>query len=698
MIEKKIEAILKELTLEEKIGMIHGSGLFRTAGVERLCIKPLYFSDGPMGVREEFQNDKWIPLNRGDDRGTYLPGGSAIACTWNPSLAHKYGQILGREARARGKDVILAPSINIIRSPLCGRNFEYLSEDPQLAGSLAAEMVKGIQESDVAACAKHFVANNQETNRLHVDAIVSEKTLHEIYFKAFRDVATKAGILAVMTAYNKLNGEYCSHGKWLLNEILRKEWGFKYLTVSDWGAVHDSKEAAEAALDVEMSVTSGFENYHFAMPLLEKIKKGEISETHIDEKVRNILRTMFAIKKLGDTENRKKGAYNDREHRAGAYEIALESIVLLKNEGVLPLSKNLKKLLVIGDNATRLHAHKGGSAEIKALYEIPPLLGIRNRLGDLEIRYARGYYVPEKETSARHWQELSLEERTEMENRLNEEIKAKQREYLEEAVALAKDYEHVLVFAGLNREHDVEGADRKDMRLPYGQDELISEVLKANPNAVIHILSGSAVDMSAWHGRAKAILWSGYLGMETGNALADVIFGNASPSGKLAQTFAHALEDYSSHAIGEFPGGKRVLYREEELVGYRHFLKNKVKPLFSFGHGLSYSEFSFSGFTHEKEGNLFRFRFNIKNIGSFDAAETVQVYVQSEEGEPRVLKAYKKIFLKRGEEKQASIILDEDAFSRYDEEAKRFAVKKGQYRIFIGTSVENIIYRTEIEV
>ena len=341
--EHQVEEILKQLTLEEKVGMIHGDGLFQTKGVERLGIKPLKMSDGPMGVREDFENGAWIPLNQSDDYSTYLPSGSAIASTWNHNLAYKYGQVLGREARGRGKDVILAPSINIVRSPLCGRNFEYLSEDPYLTSRLAVEMVKGIQESDVVACAKHFAANNQETNRLSVDVIVKEKTLQEIYFKAFHDVIKKANALGIMSAYNKINGHFCSHSKWLLNKILRDDWKYKHLVISDWGAVHNTKEAAEAALDIEMSVTNDFDDYNLANPLIEKVKNGEIAIEHIDNKVRNILRTMFEVKMLGETDKRKSGAYNTKEHQNIAYEIALEAIVLLKNEdNVLPLNKILK--------------------------------------------------------------------------------------------------------------------------------------------------------------------------------------------------------------------------------------------------------------------------------------------------------------------------------------------------------------------
>jgi beta-glucosidase len=697
----KVEEILKQLTLEEKIGMIHGDGLFQTKGVERLGIKPLKMADGPMGVRAEFLNDKWIPLNHSDDYVTYLPSGSAIASTWNNSLAYKYGQVLGREARGRGKDVILAPSMNIIRSPLCGRNFEYLSEDPFIIGKLAVQMVKGIQESDVISCAKHFAANNQETNRLGVDVIVKEKTLYEIYFKAFKEIIIKANVYGIMSAYNKINGHYCSQNKWLLNNVLRKEWNYENLVISDWGAVNDTLEAAEAALDIEMSVTDNFDNYYLANPLIEKINNGEIEIKNIDNKVRNILRTMFKIKMLGDTEDRKSGVYNTKEHQDITYEIALESIVLLKNEdNVLPLNKNIKKLLVIGDNAIRHHSNKGGSAEIKALYEISPLMGLKTKLGgNVDIRYTKGYYVPDKAADDKHWQELSLEKKIAKEKTLSDEIKAKQKLYLDEAIELAKQYENIIIFAGLNHDYDLEGQDRSDIDLPYEQDQLISEILKVNPNTIIHLLSGSAVSMSKWQAQAKTILWSSYIGMETGHALASIIFGDVSPSGKLTQTFAVKLEDYSSHQIGEFPGNDHVHYYEKENVGYRHFLVNKIKPQFPFGHGLSYSKFTYDKFTNQLDDPRYSFNLNIKNIGNFDASETIQLYLKNiNNKEPMVLKAYEKVFIKKGEARAVSLTLDDESFSYYNEVSKQFEVKKGLYQVSIGTSLENIIHQTQIEV
>ena len=425
--EKQIEDLLGQLTLDEKIGMVHGAGLFRTEGVERLGIPPLKSSDGPMGVRNEFDNAHWITVGTTDDYVSYLPSNSALAATWNKERAKEAGRVLGEETRGRGKDVILAPGINIKRDPLCGRNFEYMSEDPKLVEELAVPLIEGIQENDVAACVKHFAANSQETDRLWVDTVVDERTLREIYLPGFEAAVKKADTYSLMGAYNLLNGAHCCENKVLLDQILRKEWGYDGTVISDWGGVHKTKEAAECSLDVEMSITDNFDEYALADPLREAVKKGEVSESSIDEKVRNILRMMFRLKMIGEqTLERKAGAYNTPEHRQTILETARESVVLLKNEnGRLPIKKEgLKKIAVIGCNAEQIHSNGGGSAEIKALYEISPLMGMKMTLGgNTEVVFARGYYIPEREPEGEaNWQEASLEDQK------SEEYKAKIRE------------------------------------------------------------------------------------------------------------------------------------------------------------------------------------------------------------------------------------------------------------------------------
>ena len=410
------EELVQKLTLDEKIGMVHGAQLFQTKGVDRLGIPPLKMSDGPMGVRQEFQPSTWQTVGLSDDLVTYLPCNSALAATWNRLLAARTGSVLGEEARGRGKDVILAPGINIKRSPLCGRNFEYFSEDPYLTKELAVPFIQGVQNWDVAACVKHFAANNQETERLWVDVKIDEKALREIYLPAFRAAVEEADSYTIMTAYNKLNGTHCYANKHLLDDILRKEWGYEGTVISDWGGVHDTKMAAEAALDIEMSVTDNFEEYYLAQPLKKAIQEGEIKEEQLDEKVIHILMLMMRMHIIeGAQENRprKSGTYNTEEHRRETLQVARESVVLLKNEKQrLPLHpEKTKKLLVIGENAECVHSNGGGSAEIKALYEITPLMGIKTLLGgNAEVRFIKGYCRDGKvEKSDVNWQEASLE-------------------------------------------------------------------------------------------------------------------------------------------------------------------------------------------------------------------------------------------------------------------------------------------------
>lgn len=503
-VEEKIEKLVSELTLEEKIGMIHGNGLFRTEGVKRLGIPPVTMSDGPMGVRNEFENAHWVTIGNSDDYVSYLPSNSALAATWNRELAYESGKVLGEEARGRNKDMILAPGINIKRSPLCGRNFEYMSEDPYLAGEMAVPVIKGIQTADTAACVKHFALNSQETERLWVEVEVSDRALREIYLPAFKKAVEEGESYSLMGAYNRYKGEHCCESKALLNGVLRQEWGYDGMVVSDWGAVHKTKEAAESGLDIEMSVTDNFDEYCMANPLLEAVKKGEVSEDCIDEKVRNILRMLFRLHKMGD-EERQAGCYNTPEHRQAILDTARESVVLLKNKAKkLPLDqKNTKKVLVIGDNADRIHSNGGGSAEIKALYEISPLMGIKKLLGgNAEVVYTEGYLANDfdQEDSGTNWQADSLENgggSTGEVQAVNKVLLEKQKQFREEALKLAEDtsFDTVIFVGGQNHLQDLEGHDRPDMKLPYAQDELITELLKVRQDTIVVIASGSPVEM-----------------------------------------------------------------------------------------------------------------------------------------------------------------------------------------------------------
>ncbi|NLK22249.1 MAG: glycosyl hydrolase [Epulopiscium sp.] len=709
MNETRIEQLLRELTLEEKIGMIHGEGIFRTKGVERLGIPPLKMSDGPMGVRNEFEDNSWKPIGNSDDYVSYLPSNTALAATWNRKLAYEIGQVLGEEARGRGKDVILAPGINILRTPLCGRNFEYMSEDPYLISETVVPLIKGIEENDVAACVKHFVANNQETRRLDVNVEVSDRALREIYFPGFKAAVRKAKTKTIMGAYNKFRGQYCCHNDYLLNEVLRKEWGFDGTVISDWGGVHDTREAAYNGLDIEMSVENNFDNYYMANPLLQAVKRGEVEETVIEQKVRNILRLMERLNMLDG--ERKSGTYNTPGHRKKILEVAKESIVLLKNEDeILPLNpKKIKTLAVIGDNANRIHSDGGGSAEIKTLYEITPLMGLKMKLGgNVDVKFARGYYVDKKEKDEEiNWQANSLEERISKEKyqeELSKSILTKRKELLEEAVAIAKGSDAVVLFGGLNHDFDSEGKDKEDMKLPYGQDELIEAVLKANKNAIVVMVAGSPVDMSSWADKAKSIIYSWYAGMEGGIALAEVLFGEVNPSGKLPETLPKKLEDSPAHHFGEFPGGDNVKYNEDIFVGYRYFETYRIEPQFCFGHGLSYTTFEYKDlqiFVEEKEKDLEVFlSLKIKNIGKQVGAEVVQVYTNDKEASlkrpKKELKAYEKTNLNPEEEKEIRFRLDKTAFGYYDENKKSFYVEPGEFSILVGSSVKDIRLKKEI--
>lgn len=721
ILRKKAEELTGKLTLDEKIGMVHGAELFSTKGVERLGIPPLKMSDGPMGVRQEFQPTTWQTVGLSDDYVTYLPCNSALASTWNRKLAYETGSVLGEEARGRGKDVILGPGVNIKRSPLCGRNFEYFSEDPYLAKEMAVPYIQGVQNWDVAACVKHFAANNQETERLWVDVEIDEKALREIYLPAFHDAVTKGGAYTLMTAYNMVNGSHCYANEHLLKDILRNEWKYDGTIISDWGGVHDTELAANSELDIEMSVTDNFDEYFLAEPLKKKIKAGEIEEKVLNEKVIHILMLMMRLHMIDGAEeqrSRKAGSYNTPEHRKSALQVARESVVLLKNEDErLPLkAKEMKKLLLIGENAECVHSNGGGSAEIKALYEITPLMGIKTLLGgNTEVTYVPGYKRDDVTAdSDKNWQETSLEDGggsiKEIKSTVDEAVKNERKRLREEAAELASKYEQVILIGGLNHEHDSEGNDRADMRLPYEQDELIQEVLKANPQTVIVMMGGSPVEMGEWISDAKAVVWNWYSGMEGGRALAEVLFGNVNPSGKLPETFYKKHTDCSAHVIGEFPGDTKVRYKEDVFVGYRYNDTFKIEPQFCFGHGLSYTTFTYekaSVFEEEnqkaekccgeeqkltdilpKEESQIIVCCQVKNTGNVAGKEIVQVYLASknrEENEPiQQLKGFAKTeVLQPGEMQTVEIKVEVPGKINLEE-------LKKEYDIRIASSLEDM--------
>lgn len=721
MTKEKMKELIAQLTLEEKLGMIHGNGLFSTKGVERLGIPPFKTSDGPRGVRKDFENDALREIGLSYDAVSYLPCNSALAATWNRQLAYSIGKLLGKEARGRGKDMILAPGINVMRSPLCGRSFEYMGEDPYLISEMVVPLVQGIEENDVAACVKHFAVNNQETRRLDVDVEVSERALREIYLPGFEAAVKKGKTKGVMGAYNKLRKAHCCHNEYLLNDILRREWGFEGLVVSDWGGAHDTKEALMNGLDMEMSISSDFDSYCMADPLRELIESGGIDKktayAKIDEKVRHILYVMDRLHMLDG--ERCAGTYNDHGDKAVLRQAARESIVLLKNDKkVLPLDKKkVKKLLVVGENADREHAPGGGSAEIKALYEITPLMGFHMLLGgNAQIVYRPGYL---NEDAGNAWaangdgengQSESLFAPVPRKKEQTEEQKERQAQlsekYLQEALEEARDADAVIYVGGLTHDFDTEGQDRADMKLPYGQDRLISELLKIRPDTVVVLTAGSPVDMSAWIGQADTLVFGWYAGMEGGIALAEVIFGEADSSGRLPETFPVSEKDCPAAVLGEFPGGDQVRYGEDIFVGYRYYDTYDAATAFPFGYGLSYTDFVMTGIRAEviedtTDDKTVRVCFDISNIGSRAGSAVAQIYVA--EKNPKVrkaakeLKGFEKLHLEPGETREVTIMLESDAFTYYDEISHSFKADEGSYMLLLAKNAEEIVDITEVE-
>jgi len=672
-LEVRVEDLLSRLTLDEKISIIHADSKFTTAAIPRLGIPRRWLSDGPHGVREDIGPDTWEPAGRTDDFATAMPCGICLAATWNPELGFSEGEVIGQEARARGKDIMLGPGVNILRTPLCGRNFEYLGEDPLLAGTMASGFIRGEQSQDVSSCVKHFAVNNQEFERGSINVELDERALREIYLPAFKAAVEQGGVWSVMGAYNQLRGQHCCENEYLLTKILKDEWGFKGLVVSDWAGVHDTHATALNGLDLEMGTEKPYNDFYLAQPYLDGLKSGEFPLAGLDEKVRRNLRVMIATHVLDS--DRKPGSLNTVVHQAVSRRVAEEGIVLLKNENhLLPLdATKLKTIAVIGENATRLQSHSGDSSAIKAFYEITPLTGIVKRAGgQVNVIFSEGY---RKDGDA---------------------------ELAKRAVAAAMSADVVIYLGGLNHElgFDCEGADRKDMNLPYGQDELIPQIVAANPRTVV-VLEGTMVEMDSWIKKVPALLQAWYPGMEGGNALAEVLFGDVNPSGKLPATFPKKLSDSPAHAFGVsgYPGTNgTVTYHEGLLVGYRWFDTKKIEPLFPFGFGLSYTTFQYSKLNivsgQKLRESLATVTFELANTGTRSGAEVAQIYVQ--ELDPPVLqpakelKGFKKVFLQPGEKQTVTIPLDAAAFAHYDPEQKAWVADSGNYNIFVGSSSRDL--------
>jgi beta-glucosidase len=697
-VEARVNDLLPRLTLEEKVSLVHADSNFSTAGVPRLGIPKLWMDDGPLGVREEV-GEQFKIVGRSDDFATAMPATLGLAATWNPDLATAYGTVIGQEAVRRGKNIMLGPSLNIQRTPLCGRNFEYMGEDPFLTSRMAVNYIEGEQAQGISSCAKHFAANNQEYQRNSINEIIDERTLREIYLPAFRAAVQEAGVLTVMGAYNLINGQHCCENEHLLNEILKGDWGFKGIVVSDWGGVHHTDLAALNGMDIEMGSHPPYVSNYLAAPFLEELKSGKIPMSVLDDKVRRHLYVMFKLNLIHDPSETNavvvtasQTPLSTKEHQDISRRVAEESFVLLKNDGLLPLNPTqIKSIAIIGANATAKFAHGGGSAMIKAPYEITALEGISNRLGDsVKIIYAQGYNPPSG------WGRVDYDTNgTAMIPGYDSELAA-------DAVAAAKSADVVIYVGGLNHRggYDTEGVDRKDMKLPASQDELLKEILKANPKTVVVFNGGGALEMdNAWLSKVPSLLYAWYPGLEGGNALASVLFGDVNPSGKLPCTFPKKLGDSPAHALDAYPGTNgTVVYKEGLLVGYRWYDTKDIEPLFPFGFGLSYTHFKYSNLNlvqNSDSKNPVTLEFELVNSGNRAGAEVAEIYVQpinpSVSRPLKELKGFKKIFLQPGEKQKVSVTLDQNAFAYYDVDKKGWVAEKGEYKILVGSSSRDIL-------
>lgn len=700
--EKRIEKLIKKMTLEEKVGLLHGNSKFYVAGVERLGIPEWSLSDGPHGVRAEINRHDWAYAGWTNDSASYFPTGTAFAAAWNPELAYRRGEVLGEEARWRKKDVLLGPGVNIIRSPLCGRNFEYMSEDPYMNSVLAVAYIKGLQSRDVACSVKHFAVNNQETNRTTVDVECSERALREIYLPAFKAAVQEGGALTVMAAYNKFRGEFCAENNYLVRKILRNEWGFDGVYVTDWGAAHSTIPSMEAGLDLEMgTLIDKYEDWYYANPLIEAVKSGKIPMSLVDEKVGDVLRVMIKTNVLDPKKRFGPGSMNTKEHQQATYDAAAEAIVLLKNQNnLLPLDfSSIKSLAVIGDNATRKHSNGGLSSEIKAVYEVTPLEALRAKWGDkVDIRFAQGY------------EKLSTFVEGSNNGQSSGTFSSKTQEsdaLLKEAVEVARTSDVALLVCGLNHDYDTESFDRLNMDIPYGQVELIQEVVKANPRTIVVMIAGSPLNMAAVDICSPAIVWAWFNGMEGGNALVDVLSGKVNPSGKMPFTTPVSLDQSPAHALGNFPGRDlKVNYEEDILVGYRWFDTKGLPVVYPFGYGLSYTTFDYSNLNTDKEtydqADTIQATFTLTNTGDREGAEVAQLYVSdpvcSVMRPVKELKGFKKVFLKPGESRRITLDIPVSSLAFYSEAQSQFVVEPGEFILQLGASASDIKQKISIDV
>lgn len=691
-IEVRVKDALSRMTVEEKVALCHAQSKFSSKGVPRLGIPDVWSSDGSHGVSDDKLWDEWNSAQWTNDSCTAFPALTCLAATFNPKIAQLYGTSIGEEARYRNKTMLLGPGVNIYRTPLNGRNFEYMGEDPFLASRMVVPYVQGVQSNGVAACVKHFALNNQEIARGEINVNVSDRALHEIYLPAFKAAVQEGNVWSIMGAYNKIWGVHCCHNDILLNQILKNDWKFDGVVVSDWGGVHNTDEAVNGGLDIEMGTyTNGlttqghfpFSSYYLADPFLKGIKSSQYEMSKLDDKASRILRMIF---RTTMSANRPYGRFVSPEHSDAARQIAQEGIVLLKNEKqFLPIPQGrYKKIAVIGENAVRSLIVGGGSTSLKAAYEISPLQGLKNKYGESNIVYSMGYASGRPLYGAEEPSKLNLDS---LQNA---------------AIETARQADIVLFVGGLNKNYfqDCESGDRKSLSLPFGQDKLIAEIQKVNHNVGVILLSGNAVLMP-WLNKTKAVVQGWYLGSEAGNALADIISGEVNPSGKLPMSFPEKLEDAGAHAFDKlcYPGDENnVYYKEDILVGYRWFETKKIPVLFPFGYGLSYTTFQYGKPVVSSKNitavDSLKVTVSIKNTGKLAGKEVVQLYVNDESSSlPRPikeLKGFEKIELEPGEERTVHFTLTKEDLSYYDDRKKEWIAEPGKFKIMIGASASDI--------
>jgi beta-glucosidase len=719
-IEQRIDDALARMTLDEKIAVIHAQSKFSSPGVKRLGFPDFWTDDGPHGVRPDVLWDEWEQAGQSNDSCVAFPALTCLAATWNPQMARLYGESLGEEALYRGKAMILGPGVNIYRTPLGGRNFEYMGEDPWLASRMVVPYIQGLQSKGVAACVKHYALNNDEEYRHQVNVVVSDRALHEIYLPAFKAAVTEAGTWGIMGAYNLYKNQHNCHNDIMLNRILKGDWKYDGVVVSDWGGCHNTEEAITNGLDMEfgswtdgltMGATNAYDSYYLALPYKKLIAEGKYTTKELDDKVRRILRLFYRT-----TMKRQKpyGFLCSDEHYAAALKIAQEGIVLLKNEVIrregekggrskeaapllpLDLEKN-KKILVVGENAIKMMTVGGGSSSLKVQKEILPLDGIKARFCEAEVDYARGYVGD----TIQSYNGVTVG-RSLYETRTQAELTA-------EAVEKAKGADVVIFIGGLNKSdhQDCEGHDRQSYDLPYAQNEVIEAILKVNPRMVYVNISGNGAALP-WVAKVPAIVQGWFVGSETGEAIASVLAGDVNPSGKMPFTWYASLDQCGAHATDSYPGTWREDYKiiDEEYkegiyVGYRWTDKHKIRPLFAFGHGLSYTTFKIENVKVLTQSSIINVQCSIKNTGSRAGAETVQLYISDKKASVdrpvKELKAFQKVFLQPGESRNVTLSIGRDALSFYDEAKGEWIVEPGQFEALIGTASDRLAGKCTFE-